>query len=558
MASDVAPADRIAVVPLVGNQETDEGYALGALLSALLADHLLSAGLPTIPARAVVRQILESKLELPLDAQGIQTLKAPFGLRAVVHGRYVLDNGGKMLGLHLVVDAPHVPPAPLEASTPFAGFSRFLERMALALVERLGLPIDDALRQRVNRVNRPASFEAFQQVAQAQAAWIRGQNELALAAISSALALDPDYEEAVAIEVAVARVVGDTATVRDAFQRWAAIAVKRGRLADGAERLMLLGHWLNERGEWVEARAAYEDARNLYRRRNDEVGEARALNNQANLDLVADKVQAAIRTYRRSLRVFEADPKAQADTAFTLLNLALAHKNLGQHEEALTAVDRAVMLARTLRDMRLEARCLAQRGTIRDDMGEWAAAQTDYARAAQLFDVAGDTIGLAMVRSHQAILLKQQGYYARAETLMLQALEVFERRSALYDRAILWLNLADLYFSMGAYDQAWHQAEQARDVFARQKSGWLEQVEALIKALEAVRRKEEFEQDEEELVPPVAGQEALDNAVTSSEAASPGEGLYNEGELYHNDHDDKASDGGDGDLNSGVGRTPTL
>ncbi len=545
MMPQTRPASQIGIAPLVGNQETDQAYALGTLLSMLLSRHLSEAGLPVVPAQAVARRLFEGGRELPLDADGIQEMKARLGLGALVHGRYTLDDEGKMLGLRLAIDAPEVPPMPLEASTPLAGFARFVEHIALALIERLELPIDDRLRQRVGAVARPASFEAFRQVAQAQAAWSRGQSELALAAITSALALDPDYEDAIAIEVAVARAASDTATVREAFRRWAAVAVKRARLLDGAQRLTLLGHWLNKRGEWTEARAAYEDARNLYRRRNDETGEARALNNLANLDLSEGRVQAAIKTYRRSLRAFESDPNARPDGAITLLNLALAHKSLGQREEALMAAEQALTVARGLKDPRLEGRILAQRGAIYDDMGEWSRSEADYGSAAQLLAAADDLAGLAMVKSHQALLFKQQGHYARAEALNLEALAAFERQANPHEQAVVWLNLADLYFAMRLYDQAWRYANQAHDVFFRLKSGLSEHARTLVEALEDLVSSEE--EDAELFAPPA-----------SQAGAPPDEGLYNDSDLYDNEFENEDDDGSDGDLNSSEGRTPMM
>ncbi len=113
-------------------------------------------------------------------------------------------------------------------------------------------------------------------------------------------------------------------------------------------------------------------------------------NNLANLDVFAGKTQGAIQTYRHSLRIFETAPNGQADTIITYFNLALAHKSLGQQEEAERAIEEALLFARRLKDTRLEALCLAQRGAIRDDMGQWGQANADYTQASRLLDVVGD------------------------------------------------------------------------------------------------------------------------------------------------------------------------
>jgi tetratricopeptide (TPR) repeat protein len=192
-----------------------------------------------------------------------------------------------------------------------------------------------------------------------------------VAAASSALTLDPDYEDAAAIQTAIARTADDTKTTLTAFRRWSAIAGKRGRPVTAAERLMLLGHWLRDRGEWSEARRAYEDARAVFEREKHDTDAASALNNIANLELLSGRIQSAIKTYRRSLRTFEAVPDGQADAVIALFNLSLAHKMLGQRDEALQAVEEALAGAQQLKSTALQARCLAQRGAIRDDLGEW-------------------------------------------------------------------------------------------------------------------------------------------------------------------------------------------
>src|SRR5688572_5250567 len=412
----------IAVAPLVGNEHGDEMLWLGAILARQLASHLAGAEMPTLDYNTVVSQLLSAKHSLPLDRSSAQAVREALKLSALVHGRFNLDETGKMLGFRLMVDAPELPAVPLEISAPLAEFSRFIDRVALTVIEQLGTSIDDALRQRVSRLVRPTSFEVLRQLARAYAAWSRNQNELALAAVTSALALDAHYEEAVALEVAVARTAGDSSTARSAYKRWANIAEKQGRNIEAAERMTMLGHWLIERGEWEDARRAYDETRGLLVHQKDEISDARAINNLANIELMRGKYQNAIQAYRRNLRIFENDPDSASEFANTLFNLSLAHKNLGQHQEAETAVEEALKEARSLKDTALEARSLAQRAALHDDAGRWAQANADLAQANRLFDMLGDERGMALIKTHQAILHKQQGDYDRAEALLLQAL----------------------------------------------------------------------------------------------------------------------------------------
>src|SRR5262249_26059270 len=256
---------------------------------------------------------------------------------------------------------------------------------------------------------------------------------------------------------------------RAAFRRWTTIAASRGRPLVAAERLQMLGHWLAERGEWGDARKAYEDAANIYNSENSEIGKAQIANNIAHLDMLQGKLQASIQAYRRSITVFKASSESNGDLAATFYNLAVAHKSLGQAEEAHKALDEALNLARRLKDTHLEACCLAQRGALHDDQGEWGRAAADYQQASTLFEQLGDDRQLALVRSHQGILKKQQGDFSEAENLMLEALRLFEAGGDPHEQAVIWFNLADLYYSMNLIDAAMEQVQKAHQAFSQLK-----------------------------------------------------------------------------------------
>lgn len=524
-SSDSISLPPVAVIPFVGNEQSDDAAWLGALLSRLLIRHLQEAEIAALDYNTVAAQLTAKQIVLPLTPPGAASLRQALKLDALVHGRYTLDEFGKMLGFRLFVDAPDIAPVALEVSAPLAEFSRFLDRVALAIIDQLGRPIDDDLRQHLSRVPRPATFEALRQLARAYGAWARNQKELALAAVTSALALDGSLEEAAALEVAIARTANDTVTTRSAFKRWASIAEKQGRPLIAAERLTLLGHWLQERGEWEEARRTYDDTRGIFTRQKFEFGEAQAVNNLANLELMRGKFQNAIQAYRRNLRVLELQEDSDADKGRTLYNLSIAHKNLGQHEESMRAVEEALSIARQMKDTIAEARCLVQRGSLHDESGHWAQANIDYAHAARLFDVLGDERGLAVVKTHQSIVLKQQGDYDRAETLLVQASEALEKLNDPHEVAVTWVNLADLYTSMGLYDSAWDYAERALEALSKLKSVWTERAREIIATLESIPEVnvEEDEPDEpaEETSPPDDGPLDLSGTVSLFSRSHP-------------------------------------
>jgi tetratricopeptide (TPR) repeat protein len=518
--------ERVAVAPLVGRDDNEETAWLGASLGKLLTEHLAGAEMVVLDHNAIARTMVAQDRALPLGKTDAEALRRDLKLAALVHGSFTLDEEGRLLGLHLQVDRPGQPGAPLEIAAPLARFGRFIERTALALIERLGVQVTDDIRRKVGAVPRPNNFEAYRQVVRARAAWSRGEQVLALTQIESALAMEPGLEEAVEIALALALAANDTDMLRNTYRRWADLALGGGRPVIGAERLMAFGHWLAALGEWDTAQSVYEEALDGFRRERRQSGELRALNHLANLSLQRGQFQRAVETYQRSAHTLES-MNAHRDAAIAWHNLALALRGLGEAEEAIDAVEQGLTLARRANQGTLEARCYMLRGAINDDVGMWSAAQADYQQAATILESAGDDLGLALVKDQLAGLYRQQGNYRQAETLRLEAMEHLEKSGHTHELAVVWLNLADLYFAMGNYAAAWDYASRAHQALAKMGSGIEAQAKTLVDTLNPLR--------------------SISTPPPPSTPSTPGEGLYNESDLYNNDDEGVVMTGSDED-----------
>jgi tetratricopeptide (TPR) repeat protein len=517
--------ERVAVAPLVGRDDEEETIWLGASLSKLLTEHLAGAEMVVLDHNAIARTMVAQDRALPLSKTDAEALRRDLKLAALVHGSFTLDAEGRLLGLRLQVDRAGQPKAPLEISAPLASFGRFIERTALALVERLGVQVTDDVRRKVAAVPRPTNFEAYRQVVRARAAWARGEQVLALTQIESALAMEPGLEEAVEMALALALATDDTDMLRSTYRRWADLALSGGRAIVGAERLMAYGHWLAGRGEWDPAQTVYEEALDVFRRERHSSGEMRALNHLANLALQRGQFQRATETYQRTAQTLES-MNAHRDAAIAWHNLALALRGLGDMEAATNAVERALTLARQAHQGTLEARGYMLRGAINDEAGMWAAAQTDYQQAADILESAGDSSGLALVKDQQAGLYRQQGNYRQAETLHLEAMALLEKSNQTHELAIVWLNLADLYFAMGNYAGAWDYASRAHQALEKMGSVVAAQAKTLVEMLNPLRS----------IAPP-----------PPPSPSTSGEGLYNESDLYDNEDEGVVMTGSDED-----------
>lgn len=479
---------RLAAVPLISRRAAEEVQWIGAAIARLLTDYMDAVGVTTVAYDQVIAQLDHQTEELPLVDDEIQPLMNSLQVKWLLHGRYNYDEASRLFGVRLIVETPDGPQPPLEAAAPQTGFARFMERVVLALMERLGNTITDETRRMVRTVQCPQNFEALRQLAAAQAAWAQGDNELALASLEAALQLDNTYDHAAAVQVAVAREANDIATARQAFTRWATLARRRGDELASAERTMMFAHWLMELAQWDDAKNAYEDARLLYKNAKRAQEMAFVLDNIANIDMMRGKTQSAIKTYRRSLRVFEDEDAAPAEVAVIYYNLSLAHKELGQYEEAARAVDRALALLtkQTPRDSVLQARAFGQRGAIQAETGEWQTARQSYDRALALLNESPDPTALAMVKAHIAILQKQQGAYTQAQASLQEAMEhlTTDRFEHPHEIAVLQLIEAELDYARRNFQEALRKAKMAQQTFERFQSNlWASRSDDLVAVL---------------------------------------------------------------------------
>jgi tetratricopeptide (TPR) repeat protein len=459
-----------AIAPLVSDKPGQEESWLGLSLSKLLTDQLTAAGLPALRAEAVAQALLDLDKALPLDEEDAEAVMQHLGLSALVHGGFRTEGERGTLRLALSVEAADQDDQPLELDAPMASFPRFVERVALALIRKLGYPVDDKVRAKVAAASRPSTFASLRQLARARAAWAVGEHELALALVESALQTDPNLEEAAEIQVAVARAAGEADTAAEAYRRWADMAAEAGRPVAAADRLLDFGNWLLGHGSWEQAQAVYQEALALFEGQGHRLGVAQTKSNLAGLALQRGDWQAAVEAYQASIRAF-GELGDEQDVAIATFNLSLAYKALGHTEDALDAINRALALSRALKDRGLEARCFNQRGAIQAGAGNWPGAEADCQQAARLHEAEGDLPGLATVKDHLATLYKEQGDFARAEALRLEAVALFEKIGNPHELAVTWTNLAMLYMEMGAYSQAWDYASRAHQVFTRLGSG---------------------------------------------------------------------------------------
>lgn len=99
----------------------------------------------------------------------------------------------------------------------------------------------------------------------------------------------------------------------------------------------------------------------------------------------------------------------------------------GRSSEALTRLDQAVRIATAPRLTNSFAGALFNRAAVHARLGEWAAADADFAQARVAMEMVGDSLGLAELASNQAATLIDRQRFSEAGALLAQASERLER-----------------------------------------------------------------------------------------------------------------------------------
>ena len=474
---------RVALAPFIGEEGGSEQTWLGAALGKLVSEQLAATKVPALDVlhyNAISQASLKLDRSLPLDSDGVKAMMAELKLSALVAGGFRLAEG--KLHLALTIHSDEGKPATISESAETKEFAALTEQVTLALVNKLGLNVDDKAQERLKATARPRKFEAFQQVARARAAWADENFPLALSLVESALSMEPQLEEAAEVRIGAGSAANDPQIVIEGFVAWIDIAEQQKRPLERAHRLLLYGHWLMSQTRWEAAESAYQEALKIYGQQSNRLGKAQALENLANLALQRGNVGEAIESYRKSIAVYEI-MGADEEIATATFNLALGYRAQGQSQLALDALADVLGMTRRLKDRTLEAAALDQRATIYNEEENPNLARSDYQRALTIYEEEDDLPGLATVKDHLALLLASEGEFAAAEALRLEAIALFEGFADRHELAVAWANMAALYMEMGTYEQAWDYAQQAHDVFTQLGSGMQELTERLLAQL---------------------------------------------------------------------------
>jgi len=180
---------------------------------------------------------------------------------------------------------------------------------------------------------------------------------------------------------------------------------------------------------------------------------------QGNILYQTGQFTAALEAWQQAATAY-ANQGELLNQAMTFSNLALAHQELGQWDEANQAIEQSLGLietipANTQEHLQAQAQALNTQGTLQLAQGQSETALTTWKEATKLYTQIPDKPGIIRSQINQALALRALGLYRRASNT-LEQLEETTLKTQPDDalKAAAYSNLGNLLRSVSRLDQA--------------------------------------------------------------------------------------------------------
>jgi tetratricopeptide (TPR) repeat protein len=206
-------------------------------------------------------------------------------------------------------------------------------------------------------------------------------------------------------------------------------------------------------GALMEADEGFHRAMQLARELGDPLVAARCSNNLGNVALYLAQHDVALSFYRIARAGFER-LGFEYGVAETWINSAIAWRDLGRHQEALGAADRALDAAEQANAPRLMAEALANRGAALAALGDGTLGQVQVDRALELARAESDRFAEADVLRLLGILARSRGDLDLAHTRLVEALGVAQALGHPWTTAEIQRDLGRVHRALGRHAEA--------------------------------------------------------------------------------------------------------
>jgi tetratricopeptide (TPR) repeat protein/transcriptional regulator with XRE-family HTH domain len=238
-----------------------------------------------------------------------------------------------------------------------------------------------------------------------------------------------------------------------------------------------MGQFLAARGHWDQFAALHQTALAAARQAGDQLGEAYTL---AELGLLRREVgdyPAAAASLARAVALF-GEAGDLPGQGYVLTQLGVVHVGTGDYPAAAASLHRALALARSAGDRPVESEALCNLGTLQQLSGDYPAAAASHQQALALARDRGDLLGQAWTLNGLGLVQQETEDYPAAAASQQQALALFCDLGDLYGQACALNDLGVVQQETGDYPAAAASHQQALALF-RDLGSPLGQAEAL-------------------------------------------------------------------------------
>lgn len=248
------------------------------------------------------------------------------------------------------------------------------------------------------------------------------------------------------------------------FQEWAERLEHLGQRADMARAHEKLGMLYKDLARYTQALEVLEQAAEGYRAAGDTEGVLRATTQIGAAHArrgTPHEGLARLKPLMETPEMARASVRARA-TAYVAL--AQLYRVSGRYDDDLAAAERAATLARTARDMRLQAWAHEHRGWALLMVSRTREAAPMLEKAVRLAEAAGDLNSLAYALNEVAIVHELRGETDAYRAYVERALEVAEQLGDPAAVALMLYNRADVAFCIGDWGDTRKELEQAMSI----------------------------------------------------------------------------------------------
>ncbi|MEQ8757186.1 MAG: CHAT domain-containing protein [Coleofasciculus sp. G1-WW12-02] len=182
----------------------------------------------------------------------------------------------------------------------------------------------------------------------------------------------------------------------------------------------------------------------------------------------AGQFAAALDAWQQAAAAYQTQGEP-LNQAMTLSNLALAHQELAQWNQANHAMAQSFALLDTIppntpERLRVQAQALNTQGTLQLAQGQAEAALKTWQHATQLYTQIPDEPGIIRSQINQALALRALGLYRRARHTLEQLETTLQTQPDNPLKAAAYANLGNLLRSLGSPEQAQKTLQKSRDI----------------------------------------------------------------------------------------------